>query len=96
MGLGPSIGLRTLSGSKYASKGDGLPGGSWAIFLLHFGVFVWSLCSECSPKGLGEASGVDFGSILAGFGGVWEGSGHPKLGHLSFGVVPSKRFMQRQ
>ena len=38
-----------------------------------FGVFFWCLYSECSPKGVLEAPGLDFGSILNGLGGVWGG-----------------------
>ena len=36
-----------------------------------FGVFFWWLYWECSPKGVLEAPGLDFGSIFMGLGGVW-------------------------
>ena len=52
-----------------------LCGASWAAF----GSIFWCLYLECSPKGLLEPPGLDFGSILKGLegvrGGVWEGFG---------------------
>ena len=38
-----------------------------------FCVFFWCLYSECSPTGVLEAPGLDFGSIFKGLGGVWGG-----------------------
>ena len=38
-----------------------------------FGVIFGGLYAERSPKGLLEASGPHFGSVLKGLGGVWGG-----------------------
>ena len=57
-------------------------GGVWSLLAPLgplFGVIFWGLYPECSPEGLLNASGLHFGSILEGLGGVrgrfWEGFG---------------------
>ena len=59
-------GLGGVLGRFGEAFGRGLEalGASWAIFWRSF----WGLYSECVPKGLLEASGLHFGSILEGFG----------------------------
>ena len=69
--------------------GEGFGGGLgvvWRVLVSLqplFGVFFWCLYSECSPKGVLEAPGLDFGSIFKGLGEVWGGFGegleNPKL-----------------
>ena len=49
-------------------------GGSWRL-LAHFwasffGIRFWCFYLQCSPKGLLEAPGIDFGSILKGLARV--------------------------
>ena len=53
-------------------------GGSLAILGLFFGFVFSCLYEECSLEGLLEASGLDFGSISRGLGGVWGGFGRSK------------------
>ena len=71
-----------------------LCGASWAAF----GSIFWCLYLECSPKGLLEPPGFDFGSILVGFGGVWgtfwEGLGRvlEEFGVSEIGVLLERVF----
>ena len=51
-------------------------GGVWSLSSVSWGTFgpiFGCLYFECSPKGVLEAPGLDFGSILKGLGGVWGG-----------------------
>ena len=57
-------------------------GGVWELLASlgsFFGIFFRCFYLQCSPKGLLEAPGIDFGSILKGLarvlGWVWEGFG---------------------
>ena len=55
-------------------------GGVWSLLAPLgplFGVIFWSLYPECFSKGLLEASGLNFGSILVGLGRGWEDFGGP-------------------
>ena len=57
-------------------------GGVWRLLAplgSLLGILFWCFYLQCSPKGLLEAPGIDFGSILKGLarvlGWVWEGFG---------------------
>ena len=64
-----SIDFGRVWGGFWEGFGRGLEG--LGASLAAFGSIFWCLYLECSPKGLLEPPGFDFGSILDGLGGVW-------------------------
>ena len=61
-------------GAGFGGVWGGFWGGVWRLWGVPWAAFGFIFCClylECSPKGLLEPPGFDFGSILDGLGGVW-------------------------